>query len=124
MMHFLKKILLKAFGWMTLATVSSNSALALVQLPNIFTDGMVLQRNTLVPIWGTASPGEVITILFNGKDYAGIADAFGQWQVRIGPLKSGGPYQMTVKGSSVIEIKDILVGEVWLCSGQSNMEWP
>ncbi len=109
---------------MTIATATTNGAQAAVQLPNIFTDGMVLQRNTLVPIWGTATPGEVVTIEFNGREYAAITNEIGQFQVRIGPLKSGGPYQMTVKGSSTIVVRDVLVGEVWLCSGQSNMEWP
>ena len=124
MLDFIKNYFLKTFGLLTITTVAVSEAAATIHLPNIFTDGMVLQRNTLVPIWGKATAGETINIEINGNTYTAISNDNGDWQISIGPLKSGGPYELIVKGSNTIKIKNVLVGEVWLCSGQSNMEWP
>jgi len=95
-----------------------------VRLPAILGDNMVLQQATKVRIWGKARPGERMIVTFQNKSTEAVADAKGSWQVFIGPLKSGGPAELTVKGENVLTIKNVLVGEVWLCSGQSNMEWP
>jgi len=93
--------------------------------PNaLFSDHMVLQNGTRVPIWGTADPGEKITVKFDGQTKSATADATGTWMVRLAKLRSGGPYAMTIAGkknSAAITINDVLVGEVWLGSGQSNM---
>ena len=104
--------------------VVANSAYGEVRLPAIIGDNMVLQQGTKVRIWGNANAGEHVAITFGKKISNTVADAQGRWQVSIGPLKAGGPFELTVKGDNVLTIKNVLVGEVWLCSGQSNMEWP
>ncbi|HKU78143.1 MAG TPA: sialate O-acetylesterase [Pyrinomonadaceae bacterium] len=95
-----------------------------MRLPAIISDNMVLQQGTKVRIWGNATAGERVIVTFQNKSSEAVADANGRWQVLIGPLKRGGPAELTVKGNNVLTIKNVLVGEVWLCSGQSNMEWP
>jgi len=92
-----------------------------VRLPAILGDNMVLQQGMKVRIWGNANAGEHVTVTFDKKSVNTVADAQGRWQVWIGPLKAGGPSELTV---NTLTIKNVLVGEVWLCSGQSNMEWP
>ena len=94
-----------------------------VRLPSIIGDNMVLQRGVKVRIWGKANVGERITVTFDRKSVDTVADAQGRWQVWLGPLKAGGPSELTIKGDNVLTIKNVLVGEVWICSGQSNMEW-
>jgi len=88
---------------------------------------MVLQSGMPVPIWGTADPAEKVTIKFNGQTKSATADATGKWTVRLGKLKPGGPFEMTIAGKKAGEtpiiVKDVLVGEVWLGSGQSNMQF-
>jgi sialate O-acetylesterase len=96
-----------------------------VRLPAIIGDNMVLQQGMKVAIWGKANPGEHVTVTFAKKSIDTVTDAQGRWQVWLGPLKAGGPSELTVKGdNNLVMIKNVLVGEVWLCSGQSNMEWP
>ena len=94
---------------------------AQVKPVSLFSDNMVLQRETNVPVWGTASEGESITVEFEGQKLTTTAKE-GKWKVILKPLKAGGPFTMTIKGNNTVTIKNILVGEVWLCSGQSNME--
>ena len=95
-----------------------------VRLPAIISDNMVLQQGMKVRIWGNAKPGEPVTVTFDKKTSGTVADPQGRWQVSIGPLKAGGPSELVVEGENVLTVKNVLVGEVWLCSGQSNMEWP
>jgi sialate O-acetylesterase len=93
----------------------------------LFSDGMVLQQGIICPIWGTASPGEEITIEMTADRPLRTkieADKDGKWQFVFESGKPGGPYTMTLTGKNTITINDIYVGEVWVCSGQSNMEWP
>ncbi len=97
---------------------------AQVKLPRLISDGMVLQRDTQLKIWGWASPGENVTVEFTGGKYYTTADAAGKWLVVMPPMKAGGPYTMTVEASNKLTVSDILIGDVWLCSGQSNMELP
>lgn len=94
---------------------------AKVKLPVLVSDGMVLQREQPIVIWGTADPKEAVEVLFLKKKYQTTADADGNWSVTIPPVKAGGPYVLTVNEQ---EVKDVLIGDVWLCSGQSNMELP
>lgn len=94
---------------------------AKVKLPALVSDGMVLQRGEQVNLWGTAAPGETVNVAFLKKKYKTVADAQGNWKLMLPALKAGGPYTMTIND---IELKDILVGDVWVCSGQSNMELP
>lgn len=110
----MKKILLLA---VTLLTVSF--ADAEISLPQLFQSGMVLQRGKLIPIWGKAAPGELVTVRFNKKQYATTADAHGSWRINLQKMKAGGPYTLTV-GDHVLT--NILIGDVWLLSGQSNID--
>ena len=93
-----------------------------IRLPKLISDGAVLQRDTEIKIWGWASPEEEIFINFIDKPYTTKADKHGKWHVAIPVQKAGGPYTMILKGKNTITLKNILIGEVWLCSGQSNME--
>jgi len=104
-----------------------DAALADVKLPAVISDNMVLQQCREVPIWGWAEPGEQIKVSFSWSKKKAVAkaDKDGKWMLEISPPRTGGPYKMTVRGkNNVVKIKNILVGEVWLCSGQSNMEFP
>ncbi|MDR1963101.1 MAG: 9-O-acetylesterase [Planctomycetaceae bacterium] len=96
---------------------------AAVRLPEIFSSEMVLQRDMKVPVWGWAEPDEKVTVSFEGQTASATAGADGRWSVQLEPLKAGGPFTLTVKGSNELKLENVLVGEVWLCSGQSNMEW-
>lgn len=93
-----------------------------VKLPKLISDGMVLQRNSDVKIWGWASVNEKITLNFNKSNYETITGECGKWEITLSDFQAGGPYEMTITGSNSITIKDILIGDVWICSGQSNME--
>jgi sialate O-acetylesterase len=92
-----------------------------VKLPALFSDHMVLQRDTAAPVWGWAEPGEEVTVSVGGQAKTAKADAAGQWSIRLDALKAGGPLTLTVKGKNTLTVSDVLVGEVWLGSGQSNM---
>ena len=96
-----------------------------VKLPSVFSDHMVLQQGQRLPIWGWANPGEAVTVSVAGQSHTAEADKNGAWSLRLKKtLKaSKSPVAFTVKGSNTINFKDVLVGEVWLCSGQSNMVW-
>ncbi len=103
---------------------------ATVKLNSLFSDNMVLQRSVTIPVWGTASEGEKVTVNFNGRSVSTIAKN-GKWMVKLKALKANNkPSDMIISGENTITIKNILVGEVWVCSGQSNMEmtltsaWP
>ncbi|MEX2309959.1 MAG: sialate O-acetylesterase [Pirellulales bacterium] len=93
-------------------------------MPAIFSDHAVLQRDMPVPVWGSAEPGEEVTVAIAGQTHNATADANGKWRVTLQPLSVGEPLKLIVEGKNRLERNDILVGEVWLCSGQSNMEWP
>lgn len=98
-------------------------ARANVTLPALFSDHMVLQRDMKVPIWGWADPGEKITITIPNQKLTAVADDKGRWQATFEPLAAGGLMDITVQGKNQVLIRDVQVGDVWLCSGQSNMEW-
>ena len=91
---------------------------------NLFGDRMVLQRNTTVVVWGTAEPGVEITVSIADRTITARADAKGHWRAELQPMAAGGPYELTVAtGHQRLSFSDVLVGDVWICSGQSNMEW-
>src|SRR5687767_3525037 len=94
---------------------------AAVTLPPLFSDHMVLQRDAAAPVWGKADPGEEITVSIAGQTKRTKADAAGKWSVKLDPLKVGEPLTLTVEGKNKLTIADVLVGDVWLGSGQSNM---
>ena len=93
-----------------------------VKLPNVIGSNMVLQRDLDLPIWGKADPGEKVTVAIAGQTVSGDADANGRWSVKLAKLKDEGPHEMTVTGKNEIKLTNILVGEVWVGSGQSNMQ--
>jgi sialate O-acetylesterase len=93
-----------------------------VRLPRLISDGMVLQRENKINIWGWASAGEKVTVRFIDATYNALTDSNGNWEISLPPLKAGGPYTMEIEASNKITIKDILIGEVWVCSGQSQMD--
>jgi sialate O-acetylesterase len=99
----------------------ATAAAAEVKPATLFSDHMVLQSGRAVPIWGTAAPGEVVKVIFNGKTSKATAGADGRWRMRLKKLKAGGPYEMRIEGQNSLVIHDVLVGEVWVGSGQSNM---
>ena len=114
----MKKILL------LLTILLSFAVNAQIKLPKLISDGMILQRDTKVKIWGWASPKEKIQLDFNHKTYKAETNAEGKWTIVLPSQKAGGPYEMTLKGNNTIVLKNILFGDVWVCSGQSNMELP
>jgi len=106
-----------------LVLVFSFCANANVRLPKIFADDMVLQRNKLIPVWGWADANEKIEIKFNKQTKTTKADKNGKWIIRLDSENAGGPFELSIKGRNIIVFKNVLVGEVWICSGQSNMEF-
>lgn len=97
---------------------------AAVRLPALFSDHMVLQQDLALPIWGWAAPGERVEVRFAGQIVSAYADANGRWRVHLDPVESDHwPRVMEIEGTNRLMIKDVLVGDVWLCSGQSNMEY-
>lgn len=95
-----------------------------IRLPALVSDNMVLQRNTKIAVWGWAAPGEVVRVTFQALKTTSKADRDGRWKMLIGPYEAGGPYEMTVTGKNHLAIHNIMVGDVWLASGQSNLEFP
>lgn len=89
----------------------------------LFTEDMVLQRGMADPVWGWATPGESVSVSFHGKTTIAVAGKDGKWTVKVGPYAAGGPYVLTVTGTQTATLKNVMVGDVWLCSGQSNMEF-
>ncbi|MGO4822646.1 MULTISPECIES: sialate O-acetylesterase [unclassified Flavobacterium] len=102
----------------------SNTVLANITLPNLFSDNMVLQRNSEVTIWGWASPKEEVTITpsWDNQEYKLKANNQAKWEIKIKTPEAGGPFVISIKGYNEIVLNNILIGEVWICSGQSNME--
>jgi sialate O-acetylesterase len=114
----MKKLLF--FFFFTLFTIS---LYANVQLPKIFGDHMVLQRDRAITIWGWADAKEKITVTLNKQSRSVVAGKDGSWKVSLASEPAGGPYNLMIKGRNTINLSDILIGDVWVCSGQSNMEW-
>lgn len=106
-----------------LTALACGTARADVKLPAIFGDHMVLQRDLKINVWGWAEPGEDVKVEFHGQARTTKADGDGSWSVSLEPVAAGGPFEMVVTGKNTLTFKDVLVGEVWVCSGQSNMQW-
>ena len=105
-----------------LVLFASVDATSNITLPRLISNGVVLQRNTPIPVWGWASAGESVTLSFNGNTYTTTTNANGKWEVSIPAMPAGGPYTMIIAGvNNTITLTDILVGDVYFCSGQSNM---
>jgi sialate O-acetylesterase len=111
-----RKFALSALLFFILAT-----ARATVSLPGILSDGMILQRGLKIPVWGWASAGEKIQVHFRGDIFQVTCGNDGRWQTELPPCEAGGPFEMIILGSNEIRVQNILAGDVWVCSGQSNM---
>ncbi|MFZ4598536.1 MAG: sialate O-acetylesterase [Terrimicrobiaceae bacterium] len=104
--------------------LSVSAAFADIRLPAIISDHMVLEKTARVPVWGSSDPGEEVTVSLNGQSVKTVANADGRWTVSLNLSEfAPGPFEMTVEGKNKLKISDVLVGEVWVASGQSNMEW-
>jgi len=112
------------FRVLLLSLIVSAAAQAEVKLASIFSDHMVLQRDKEIKLWGSADAGEAVTVKLPGGEKTATADDKGRWSVIAGPFAAGGPHEITVSGKNTITLKNVLFGDVWVCSGQSNMEWP
>jgi sialate O-acetylesterase len=108
-------------SFFTSLVVLSVTCLGQVRLPKLISNGMVLQRDANLNVWGWAKPGEKITVRFKNKTYKTATGATGKWQVTLPPMPTGGPFTMDIAGTTKVTLTDILVGDVWFCSGQSNM---
>ncbi len=117
----LRKIL--GYGALCIAFVSWQTPASRgdVKLNPLFSEGMVLQQGMRVPVWGTAANGEKVTVRFRGQEVSALPEK-GKWMVHLEKLEPGGPFEMTVEGKNKIPFKNVLVGDLWICSGQSNME--
>jgi sialate O-acetylesterase len=114
-----------AFVWLVVVAVHQLAADETARKPflhPLFTDHMVLQRDASDPIWGWAAPGAQVTVSMNGKSASATAGADGKWVAKLGPFAAGGPFELSVTGPETVKLSDVLVGDVWVCSGQSNME--
>lgn len=107
---------------LAIAALLAQTAHADVRMPKIFGDHMVLQRDQPIPVWGWASADEAITIKLNGAEVSTVAGKDGKWKVALPVQKAGGPFTLTITGKNTVKFDDVLIGEVWFCSGQSNMD--
>ncbi len=99
-----------------------HSSQSQIQLPTLISDGVILQHDEPLNIWGWASPGESVTLKLGGYEYVAQAEDNGDWSVTVPPQEAGGPHELVFTGTNEIIVKDVLFGDVWICSGQSNME--
>ncbi|HTG54831.1 MAG TPA: sialate O-acetylesterase, partial [Niabella sp.] len=121
-MDFINRYLRLLVAVCLLLTTSTS---ARVVLPRIFTDGMVLQRDQPLTIWGTADKNEAVKVIFNGQQATASSNSNGDWKIVLKPMRWGGPYDLTITGRNDKKVlRNILIGDVWICSGQSNMEMP
>jgi sialate O-acetylesterase len=97
--------------------------MAEVKLPRLFSNNMMFQREQPIHIWGEADSDERIEIYFNDEAFNTLADKEGRWEIFLPDMEAGGPHVLTVKGENTIKLENILIGDLWVCSGQSNMEW-
>ena len=111
-------------AWLAVAILIAVPAAADVSLNNMFGDHMVLQQGIKNRVWGKADPGEAVTVTLGGQSHATTAAADGTWHVFLDPIQEyGGPHTLKVKGKNEVAFNDVLIGEVWVCAGQSNMQW-
>lgn len=116
---------MKRFCIFLAAAVSVFNVSAGVRMPRFFSDNMVLQRDMPVRVWGRASAGDTVEVRLGGTAAAAVADSSGRWLAELPPMQPGGPFEMSVEGpDSTLVFGNVMIGDVWLCSGQSNMEWP
>lgn len=119
----IRRTLFSILAVTALTLAGSLPAQAGIELPPIITDHMVIQRNMPVILWGWDAPGQEVSVTLAGGNAKAKAGSDGRWQVSLPAMPAGGPHEIVISGSATVTVKDVLVGEVWLCSGQSNMEW-
>jgi len=117
-----------AFSVLTILLVlliSVCPSFAEIKLPAVFCDNMVLQQQTEVAIWGKANKNSSVKVStsWNSKSYSSKASADGSWKLKVATPNAGGPYEITISDGKALKLKNVLIGEVWICSGQSNMEF-
>lgn len=116
------KSILSKFLSVLFCAVACQTVLANVKTASPFGNHMVLQRNSKIPVWGTATAGEKVTVAFNRQQLMTTTNAEGNWRIDLAKVAAGGPYTLTITGNNSITFTDVYVGEVWVCSGQSNMD--
>ena len=116
------KSILSKFLSVLFCAVACQTVLANVKTASPFGNHMVLQRNSKIPVWGTATAGEKVTVAFNKQQLMTTTNAEGNWRIDLAKVAAGGPYTLTITGNNSITFTDVYVGEVWVCSGQSNMD--
>ncbi|MFC5412084.1 sialate O-acetylesterase [Larkinella bovis] len=110
--------------WLWLFLIIGPPVFGQVRLPRLISDGLVLQRDTPIPVWGWASAGETVEVTLNSRTARTTTGPDGKWKLKLPALQAGGPYQLTITGSNRITMNDVWIGDVWICSGQSNMVLP
>ena len=113
----------RLFQVLSLLCVFSGPAFANPSLPHLFSDHMVLQRDVPISVWGSADPGEAIRVTLGGSSRQAVATADGRWSVALPAMPAGGPFLLEIRGKRTLQIKDVMIGEVWVASGQSNMTY-
>ena len=117
-------VIVKQIVMLVLFAPFNSTAFCDVTMPDVLGSNMVLQRNMEVPVWGTADPGEKVSVTVNGVNASAETGSDGRWKLRLKKMQAGGPYDMVIEGKNEIVLTNVMVGEVWFCSGQSNMWWP
>ena len=117
---------LKTWAALALFQLAAVTLKAEVKLPAFFADNMVLQQQTQANLWGWAAPSKTVTVKtgWNGKTYTATAAKDGKWKLAVETPVAGGPYDITISDGQPLTLKNVMIGEVWVCSGQSNMEMP
>ena len=118
------RMISKSKKWATLLLLLlAGSLTAQVKVPTYFSNNMVLQKGMAIPVWGWATPGEKVTVAIDQSSMSTTADKEGKWNVKLPAMNYGGPYQLTIQGKTNLSFENVMIGEVWVCSGQSNMEF-
>ncbi|HET9571544.1 MAG TPA: sialate O-acetylesterase [Bacteroidales bacterium] len=114
------------YGLFLVIQFNCQSLSAKLTMPVLFSDNMVLQQRCMAPFWGRTNPETTVSVQtsWNGKTYSTVADKFGNWMLRVETQSAGGPFQVKVSADEILMLRNVMIGEVWLCSGQSNMEMP
>jgi sialate O-acetylesterase len=122
----MKKIISYLIASVTLVFLLGNQSFATVKPASIFTDHMVLQQQSNAALWGWAKPVTKVKIItsWNKQSYTVTSDIAGKWKIKVATPKAGGPFEISFNDGELLTLTDILIGEVWFCSGQSNMEMP
>ena len=120
----MRRVFIRVTGLFVLVAVFVPPLVAEPRLPHLFSNHMVLQRDKEIAVWGWGDPGEKISVSLGSNARETTAASDGRWKVALSPMPAGGPFTLVVKGEKTITLKDVMLGEVWIASGQSNMTYP